>query len=377
MTFSADRRQFLTQLGAAALLPGLLLRSRYGFATAQSAPVFGVMLMPMIDKLVVYDSGTRKSFEIPVPNKEPHSVIVNTSARAEALVLDQANYAATLVNLQTRKIIAEAKPNPMFLFSGHGCFTANGKSLYLAEFPSDLKAQGCLTERDPRTLKIRRVIKTGARWSHNVMLLKNESVFAVGHRGSEKDKEGPNSGGLFTFVRASDGNLLEAVKPEDTHYFLNHFDLTADETVVISTQSYYGPKEKIIDLPTPLMIGKMGKKESWRYPLPAALKSRMLHNHTLVVDKARNRALVAHQNGRLVSIWDLNKQEPVKTFDLDDPCGIALSPDGGRYIIGSKSNRTLVVSAATLDVEVDLPGTHFGVSGDGPFHITIIPGIGA
>jgi hypothetical protein len=370
-----NRRNFLAQLFCASLLPGLALRSRFSLAAGPVVPSVGVVLMPMAGKLVLFDSGTGAVTEIPVPNQEPHSVLVHPLRPREALVLDQAARTATLVDLKDRIILAGASPTAQFSFSGHGCYSADGKILYLAEFPNDLTAQGLITLRDPQSLRILRSFRTGARWSHNVALLRNGTVLAVGHRGSVKEENRPNSGGLFTFLSAKDGKLLEKVTPADSHYFLNHFDVTEDETIVISTQSYYGPKDKIIDLPTPLMIGKMGQHKPWSYPMPAELKAKMLHNHTLVVDKKRNRALVAHQNGALVSIWDLATQAPVKLIDLEEPQGIALSTDGSRYVIGSRSNLTLIVNSASLEIEAKLPGTHFGVSGIGPQHIAVIPAV--
>jgi|GEM_PF-4648993 len=331
--------------------------------------------MPMVGKLVIFDSKSGSVSEIPVPNREPHSVIVNPAVPRQALVLDQARRTAALVDLVDKKVIAETMPAKAFSFSGHGCYSADGKILYLAEFPSDLSAQGHVTLRDPKSLKILRSFKTGTRWSHNVALIKKGDVLAVGHRGSTIEENKPNSGGLFTFLSARTGEILERVEPENSRYFLNHFDMTADETILISTQSYYGSKEKIVDLPTPIMIGKMGQKMPWNYIIPDSLRPRMLHNHSIVVDRMRNRALLAHQGGGLVSVWDLATNTVIKTFELQTPQGIAISPGGDHYVLGSQSNKTLFVNAHSLELELSLPGSHFGISGDGPLHFTIVPAI--
>ncbi|MGZ3733734.1 MAG: DUF1513 domain-containing protein [Bdellovibrionota bacterium] len=391
-SFSQSRRDFLSALSvAAAFFPGRagaeMLRAAAKRTAASSADWsrLGLILAPVPNRLMIFDAASHAFSFIPVPNLMPHSLLHNPGNPRLALVIDQSGTAATLVNLAEKKVLRQLQSSPGNTFTGHGAFSADGKLLFLPEYaPPETGKEGVLSLYDGLTLEHIRDLPPHGKRPHSLMLLKQETVLALSHEGSMGAVGEPRTGGCMVFLDAKSGELIEKVVPAEPYLFPNHFDLDADETIAISTQSFYQTQTKdsvdpvTKDLLTPLLIGKMGAKK-WASVMPPKLKARMKHNHSIVVDKIRHRALVAHSKGQLVGIWDLATHEAIHTFDCgkDNPVGVAIGGKNKFYVIGTSAGNFLIMDADSFRVLETIDGSKGSpMNGQAAAHISVLAGLG-
>ena len=290
---------------------------------------------------------------------------------------------ATLVDLMERRVVGGCEAAADHVYSGHGCLSADGKLLYLCEnfranlsSPSAKKVSGRVIVRDALTLKPLREMPTHGSWVHNVMFMKKDRFLVVGMEATEGPSGSPPSGGQILFLSAADGKLLGHYLPSDPHWSLNHFDLTPDEELVVAAQTKYllpGDGKVYRDYTAPILFGRMGETE-WKKVMPEPLRDHMLRNHTVCVDRIRHRAIVAHDVGCRVSVWDLGTHDLVGMLEIENPRGLAISLDGSRYLVTSKAKNLTYVDATSLKVLNTLTG--LGPKGlDGPQHITVVPNL--
>ncbi|MGZ3650816.1 MAG: DUF1513 domain-containing protein [Bdellovibrionota bacterium] len=390
-----DRREFLRSL-AVLSAPPLLLHACAGARVSSSGAMSfesELLLLPMHGNLVVFNVESRQFRSIPIANFNPHSVIINPARPREALVIDQVGATGTktqisLVDIVAGTVKASCMPEEGLGFSGHGCISADGRHLFLCEnflenaySENGKKIPGRVTVRDASTLAILKILPGHGAWAHNVMFL-DEARLVVGFQGTKGRRGEPKSGGEIAVISAESGKLISQYFPSNPNWSLNHFDLTDGKGVVISAQTTYSAFSKEhpgtmteVDLSAPIIFGNVDR-DDWAYRAPDEIQSKMLRNHTLVVDRKRNRALVAHQLGGLVSFWDIGEKKLLSTLSILHPQGISLMPKGDSYVVVTKEKTILFVDANTLKISKSFSGEQLPMPPvEGPLHIASIAGV--
>ncbi|MGE3263073.1 MAG: DUF1513 domain-containing protein [Bacteriovoracia bacterium] len=381
-----DRRDFLKTTVLLAV-PGLLLEGCAHFNFSEPSSSGDVLLLPMVGSLGIYRPKIDELRFIAVPNVNTHSVVPNPARPREVLVLDQVETHASLVDIAQERLLATCSPVDGFVFSGHGCISADGRYLFLCENHKDnqspsvkKKIPGHITVRDASSLQVLRTIPAHGAWAHNVMFMRGESILAVGYQATEGAANEPKRGAEMLFLSASEGAILERFVPPDTHWSLNHFDFTHDDKIIVAAQTTYvdGAKASgdlvIKDLVAPVLMGKPGQK-NWTQNMPPSLASSMIRNHTVFVDRERRRALVAHQLGGHVSVWDTDKEQLISALEIDNPQGICATLDGRYYVVVNKEKTIIFLEAETLKISRRIDGRNMSRAGlDGPQHIAMIKG---
>lgn len=354
-----------------------------GFSRAHKTTFFdknylskvGLVLMPMNEKLLVLDTKNFSHYEIKIPNKKPHSVFVHPKNKQFAWIIDQASDCLSIVDLYSNCFVQAAKPAHAYEFSGHGCFNQAGDLLYTTQYPLSHEGASMVVAYRPHSLDIQHKFSSYGARSHNLALLENESVMMVGHQGLHGKVGDPLTGSCMNFISIKGEKLILGHEPDNPYLFMNHFDLRKDESVVVSTQSiYYFSDSSNPDQPqrhsliTPLGFGSLRDKK-WNYVFDDSIKMRMHHNHTVAVDRVRDRSVVAHQLGYLISIWDNKTQSVIKFFDLgeDEPRGIGIFED--IYVVNTMKNRVLFISADSLEIVHRWESPN--IAGEGALHLAI------
>lgn len=385
---SVNRRAFLAFAGtfavtttAGAFLLGRSPLGRLVRQPATTAPDFGQVLLPIRRNLAIFDFNGHRVRVIHLANEVPHSAQANPRDPRFVTIVDLDGPLISQVNVQ-RGTVDHVIDAGNLQFSGHVTYSPDGKLLYIPQYGYGQEDGKILVHDAASFTKLGELRSHGVR-AHNVRLLKNGEVLVVGHmggRGSNPDE--PYYDGSLTFVSTKTGELLQKMSPPNPYWYMNHFDFDADGTIAISALTHYevmpeGKPEakRLTSLIAPLIFGRMGQSE-WHYVLPEEIKGRMRHNHSLVIDRKRSRALVVHSHGYLVSIWDLRARKVLHTMDfgVEAPLGIAVDHSQDFYLFSSDKNKLHVVDAATFATLYILDTEKFGVpKTPGAKHIDLLP----
>ncbi len=257
-------------------------------------------------------------------------------------------------------------------------FSPDGSLLYLPEYYENADQEGKIIVRDALSLEPIRELPSHGFKSHNVMLLEQGDVLVVGHQGTSGEPTQPKKGGCLSFISTKNGELMEKMIPEDPYLFMSHFDVGANGKIIVSAQNYYSNPvagAEDITLSSPLLMGSFAKSD-WHAVYPESIREKMRHNHTVVVDKKRDRALVAHMHGNIFSIWDLSQEKLIRHFDFKPqrPYGIDISADGDFYVMGTAKGNFYVYDAEKLTQVAMIEGRQSGIFGyQGAQHLSILP----
>lgn len=338
-----------------------------------------ILVLPMVGLVGIWNCAKADYSTFEVPNKKPHAIEISPANPHIGVVVDQGGDCATLVNLFEERILAITQPTPGYVFSGHGCFSPDGKHLLLCENPPNVfdkdPPSGRVTVRGVFSgLAVEKIIPSAGPLAHAVAFFNDGVTLAVGYRGTRGEVGQPKKGGKFSFISFSDGRIIGEYVPPISHLSLSHFAVTNDDRILAASQSFYSSskpdpngKEVTLDLPCPILLGSRRRKQ-WEMRFPEELKSRMVRNHSVVIDSFRNRALVAHQFGGLVTSWDLKNFQFLQSLSVDDPQGLAITKDG--YWVVTKNKTLLMVDPLSLRINQRVDGALLGPSDlVGPLHM--------
>lgn len=365
-----DRRQFLISLGSLALAGCASTRLSLGSGSRGTTLAGrGWLLLPQEKVLHLLNIDNRDLRAIDIPNVNSHSVIVHTESSRRVIVIDQDGPLASVVDLPSGKVWKVIEAGNGRSFSGHGAFCPRSGQLFLPEYSLVPGEQGVIGVRNGDTFAVDREIPAGGPHPHALAFVGDSNSLMIGHQGAADGEGAPMRGGHVAVLSAGGGEILQRYVPPNPYWYMSHFDFDRAGNVVVAPQSYYqlpslrkGRKSQV-SLVAPVIFGKLGAGE-WVCELPERIEPRMVHNHTVMVDRMRGRALVAHMRGGLVSVWSLARHELVGEIDFgqDSPLGIALSGDQQSYIINTERNRIRLVDANSLAATQDLDGEILGMA---------------
>lgn len=382
---SISRRYFcFTLAGAAVAAAGTAALGPMALAKApekrgtKPIPDIGTLLIPMQDnRLTLFSPHNGATKTIGLPDIVPHSVITASALGSIAYVAGRRGLA--MLEISSAKVIGTVMPSAGMVFSGHGCLTADGKRLLLCERYRGYEKPGEISVRDSSSLRELNRFSTTCRNPISVALAEQEGHLIVGHRGVRGQQGEALWPADLSYHDLQTGKVIKSVVPRDPFWGASHFDLGQEGEVVVSTQHFFelqgespaGPYEEEFVFPTPLMIGKKDA-ENWDYIMPQEVKLRMKLGHSIRVDRARNRFIVVHDAGNLVSLVDIKTRKLISHANIQRPSGIEISRDGRYYIVVTRDCDIHLLSPENLSVLHSLKNTNLNPDKIGPDHIAIV-----
>ncbi|MGZ3658325.1 MAG: DUF1513 domain-containing protein [Bdellovibrionota bacterium] len=276
-----------------------------------------------------------------------HSILVPPGADPEFALLPEENGTrAALVSLKKGMQIGECTPADGWLFSGHGTFAPDGKSVYLTEFPEKPGAsEGHVVERAIPSLAVLKTLKSGRYRPHDVKLVNGGKALLVGHLGRSKREKEPASGGDAMLLEIPLGKLLPIAIYDNPYAVFAHVEADELGNFFASTSSSIGGDTQLM---SPVLFGsRLGKK--WTSPWSPVLKDRFRGNFSLRLAKKAGVLAVNHTDGRMTSLWQsrTGRALDIVEFGQEKPLGLEVTPDERYFLVSTASGALFFVDVHT------------------------------
>ncbi|HEY0840253.1 MAG TPA: DUF1513 domain-containing protein [Vulgatibacter sp.] len=273
-----------------------------------------------------------------------------------AIVFEKRGPGCCEIDLKQRRMVRKIPAPPGCSFYGHGTFSKDGETLFVAE--TELKSyDGRIAILDGKTLEEIGTFPTYGSSPHDCMLVGNGAALAVTNGGSAA----VDSPGSVAFVEVKTGKLLEKLPVPDQRLNAGHVAISEKGDVVAISAPRDGlPLEEaggVSIRPAKGSFATMGQPAAVTKGLRGEALSVAVHDQ-------RRLAAVTHPDANLVTIWDLATAKLVKTLSMPAPRGITATLDGADLVVSHSGGKLSMVPWRDLEAAAPLPlgQTPFGGS---------------
>lgn len=274
-----------------------------------------------------------------------HGMAADPLEPRRVILFEKNGEGACELDLEARRVVRPLATHDERLFYGHGAFSPDGRLLYATESLLSDAFRGVIVVRDGRTLEELGTFPSYGMRPHDCVLRDEGRTLVVtngGGRGTT-DEEAP----CVTYVDVPSQRLLERVAIPSPELNAGHLALSERGDLVVVSAAAGG-------------VGRDGLGAASIRPAGGALA--ILEEPVAVTGRMRGEALsvaihepsgvvgVTSPFGSLVTFWDLRRSRLVRTLELAEPRGIALSLDGSRFLVSyGRSASLLGVATDTLE----------------------------
>ncbi|MEM7206788.1 MAG: DUF1513 domain-containing protein [Pseudomonadota bacterium] len=293
-----------------------------------------------------FDRSGDERFRLPLPDKahgfavdpvRPHRfVCLPTLPGTRALVVDA----------KLKKATTQIRARSGYHFFGHGCFSRDGKRLYVSENHVE-SAQGVIGVYDANSLTMVDELPGYGIGPHDIHLLPDDRTLVIASGGI---KTHPSSGkrelnintmqSSLVYIDGFSGELLSNHSLPTPRLSIRHLDVSKNGSVIVACQ-YKGRSElpPLVGLHTggsEIKILETPDDELW--PLQNYTASARFVNEST--------AVVSCPRGNRLTLWDLEQQRFVKSLSINDVGGIEVSEDGHSVIASANTGELYQIDIA-------------------------------
>ncbi|MEW6273046.1 MAG: DUF1513 domain-containing protein [Thermodesulfobacteriota bacterium] len=347
------RRAFLAAGGAGALaaLPALRATTRWlGGAD-------GIFLSASDDLdgrhfISATDVRGRKLFSLEVEQR-CHGCVVDPRRPERAVVI--ARRSGTIaydVDLAAGAIRGVVRSGPERHFFGHAVFAPDGSVLYTTENDRSRDA-GLVAVRDASDLRVLAELPTHGVGPHELLLLPDGRTLVVANggivtdvvdgRGQRRDVNLAAMDPSLVYLDVRDGRRLAQLRPDDHQASIRHLALGSDGTVGVALQ-YAGPEAN----PYPVAAFHRGEERLRLVQAPRESRVRMRRYAASVAIAPGGVAAVTCPRGDVVALFDVASGALVREVEIRDAGGVAVTRDGGAFVVSTGLGELHRIDAATL-----------------------------
>ncbi|MBL7714409.1 MAG: DUF1513 domain-containing protein [Bdellovibrionales bacterium] len=364
MTLSS-RRRFLIQ--SAATVAGAALGG--GILFANRKWVFGPRRGTLMGGMKILVDGTLKTYfailDLDQSNWEPtyvsipffpHGIAFHPKNPSLLSVFEKIGPGAAELNLKTKRMRIISTSNDRY-FYGHGAYSKDGSKLFSVETNTD-NHEGVIAVRDPSSLEQVDVFPSFGSNPHDCQLIEDGRVLAVTNGGG---KFGTPQKACVTYVDVESRKLLKKFEIEDERLNAGHLFVSGKKELAVVS----APRLGLTDSDSGAISLKLKEDQLVRLTEPKEVIQR-LKAETLSVCMDQKSGIVAATSplGNIVTFWEMATGRLVKSLEIENPRGIALTRDGRHYLIsqGGDSN-LLAVNTKNLDIDPSLGLQKSAISG--------------
>ncbi|MES2661879.1 MAG: DUF1513 domain-containing protein, partial [Pseudomonadota bacterium] len=124
---------------------------------------------------------------------------------------------------------------------------------------------------------------------------------------------------------------------------IRHITRDANDTIFIAMQ-YEGP---VKDFPPLIAVHKQGKENLQLLAAPKNIQQKMLNYcGSICTDVSQKYFAVSSPKGGIITFWNAEKLQYVRSLDVFDGCGISAGSEAGSFLISSGDGRIFEMSVA-------------------------------
>ena len=236
---------------------------------------------------------------------------------------------------------------------GHGCFSADGKLLFTAEADSKT-GEGKIVVRDTKDFKLLTEIGSYGIGPHEIKLLPDGKTLVVANGGiltrpitGRKKLNLQTMASNLTYIDLYTGNKLDSFQVPEEKASIRHIDVAKDGTVTLAMQLQREATnhQKIVPLSA---IHKPGERIQL-LDEPSILIEKM-HDYmgSVAINNKSRTAGFTSPKGNLAAFWNIDTAEFSGYHQLNDVCGLCVSPDEKTFVISNSFGEIRHLDAFTL-----------------------------
>ncbi len=330
-----NRRHLLKALAAAGLMPGMtigantprpsLLVSAYYHVHAGKLDNRLCWTDPATGELRTINTGFRGHGLYPHPVKPSRLVLFARRPGRRLIEID----------LRNANVVRQVEAGRNRHFYGHGVFTGDGRYLYTTENDFE-RGRGMIVVRDGDTLAVVNEFPSEGIGPHDIRMLSDDQTLVIANGGIlthpdrprrklNLDDMQPN----LAYLDRQSGQLLEQHHLSDHQLSIRHLAVTQDDQV-IAVQQYEGSRKR---LPPLVMLHRPGQAIRTALADDATQRRMDWYTASVAADSHTSTALVTSPRGNLVTLWDIDRDRLIRSFDIRKPYGAALAPNSSHYAI--------------------------------------------
>ena len=342
-----SRRHFLKQTAFTASSAAMAVRAPHVLAT-DSTPVKGTIIGPgAVDNEEI---GEREFFlgliDLDKPEPYPvntikldffaHGVSPNSVQPTRAALFQKQGPGACEVDLAERVVIRPITTAADRRFYGHGAYSPDGSILYATEtIMSTPDLKGIIAVRDAQSHEYLGEFPSYGAQPHDCQLIDDGKIMAVTNGGLHF---GHPSRGCVSFVEIATQKLVDQVIIDSEEKNAGHLFISPKGHLAIVSAERDGLDEKTFTGGITLRPAGGEAKLLWE---PVDLLARMIgETLSVYIDDKTGVVAATTPAANLVTFWDINTGELVKSLNVPDPRGITLTLDG-KYWALSCANAVL------------------------------------
>ena len=331
-----QRRQFMQgMLSLVAASSGLA--ARCGWAAEPLLP--GTLLSACDDfKGNHYIAGIRPDgqlgFQIPVPLRAHDSCATPDRQRA-LFFARRPGHLLFVVDLNSGQLIQTITAAPGRHFYGHGVTSADGQWLFTTEqrYESGEGIIGVYRLSDP-IVREAEFLSHGMD-PHELQWLNDGATLVIANGGirthPSQNREVLNPDTMqpaLTYVRVSDGALLESIQPPHHQMSLHHLDVSKQNQVVVGVQHQGELTDEVA------LVGSHQRGSEMQWWMADELSQLQMHQYTasVAVDLSGQKAVVSCPRGNGIAVWDMRTGTLLEMLNIKDAAGLNHQLQGSGWI---------------------------------------------
>lgn len=298
-----------------------------------------------------FDTSGGEIFRVPLPDEAHGFAIDPAQPRRIVSAPSLPGTRAVVMDARSGKQLAIIKSRPGRHYLGHASFSPDGRFLFTSENIIDT-AGGIITVRDGRDFSFLRELPAYGIGPHDMRLLPDGKTLVVASGGIRTH---PDSGrrelnlkalktGLL-FIDTDSGKLLMRRETPVPQLSIRHIDVGSEGEVLVACQ-YKGKMEM------PKLVGiQRGSGEIEMLEIDDN-ELYTLRNYTASACIAPGGiGAVTCPRGNRLSLWDLQKKRLLKTIEIEDVGGVAVSADGKSFVVSAHVGELHQIDTRSLQVK--------------------------
>ncbi len=276
--------------------------------------------------------------------------------KRRAMVFEKRGPGCCEIDLQARKILRTIPAPAGRHFYGHGVYSKDGESLFIAQ--SDLDShEGCIAIHDTKTLGAIGTFPTYGSNPHDCLLIDDGATLVITNGGSAK----ASSPGSVAFVDVKSQKLVDRLLIPSPRLNGGHVAISPHGDLVAVSAPRDG-------LPLTSLGGvsiRPAKAAFTTVDPPRQTARRMIGEALSVTIHEKKRwAAVTSPDGGLLTIWDIPGKALVKDIRLLAPRGVTQTLDGKHLVVSYDGGKLALIPWESLRPGKPLPlgQTPFGGS---------------
>ena len=248
-----------------------------------------------------------------------HGMVIDPNNKYRVFCFEKNAGNACTIDLQTQSVSATFNAETNQLFSGHACFSLDGKKIICIESNKDT-LQGSITIRDSKTFELIRQLPTLGLSPHDCQLTK-DNILTVSNTG--RSESGFHQPSLVS-INLNTEKLVERIKLDTQDLNCGHFNIAKNDALVIASAP--------IDSSNKTLPGGVSLRNHdgilTTMTEPELVIKRMTGEALgIEIHQQQQIAAITHPQADLLTFWSIKDKNIIKAFGIEKPRGISQTLD--------------------------------------------------